>query len=66
MNMNVINEKTITIVSAAVLGVFVLGDPPAEASVHCTVTDTGEEVVVQSGVLCPITSLSNSAWAAER
>ena len=66
MNMNVINEKTITIVSAAVLGAFFLGNPPTEASGHCTVTDYGEKVVVQSGVLCPTTSLSNVAWTAER
>ena len=70
MNMNINNEKIITIVSAAVLGAFFLGNPPAEASGHCTftdaVTDTGEKVVVQSGVLCPTTSLSNVAWAAER
>ena len=66
MNMNVINEKIITIISAAVLGALSLGNPLAEASGHCTVTDTGGKVVVQSGVLCPTTSLSNVAWVAER
>ena len=66
MNMNINNEKMITIVSADVLGAFFLGNPPAEASGHCTFTDTGEKVVVQSGVLCPTTSLSNVAWTAER
>ena len=66
MNRNVINEKTIAIVSAAVLGALSLGKPLAEASEPCTVTDNGGKVVVQSGVLCPTTSLSNVAWAAER
>ena len=66
MNMNVINEKTITIFSAAVLGAFFLGNSPTEASGHCTVTETAGKVVVQSGVLCPTTSLSNVAWVAER
>ena len=76
MNMNINNEKIIIIVSATALGAFFLGNPPAEASGHCTFTDavtdtdtdtdTGEKLVVQSGVLCPTTSLSNVAWTAER
>ena len=66
MNKNVINEKIITIVSAAVLGALSLGKPPAEASGYRTVSDTTGKVVVQSGVLCPTTSLSNVAWVAER
>ena len=66
MNMNVINEKIITITSAAVLGALSLGKPLAEASGYCAVTDTAVKVVVQSGVLCPTTSLSTVAWVAER
>ena len=66
MDMTIINEKIITIFSAAVLGAFFLANLPAEASRHCPVTNTGGQVVVQSGVLCPTTSLSNCAWAAER
>lgn len=64
--MNIIKEKILTIGSAALLGAFLLSTPPAEASGHGTVTDNVGKVVVQSGVLCPTTSLSNCAWAAER
>ena len=45
--MNAINEKIITIGGAAVLGAFFLGISPAEASGHCTFTETAGKVVVR-------------------
>lgn len=59
-------RKIITIFSAAVLRAFFFANLAAKASGNCPITNTGGQVVVQSGVLCPTTSLSNCAWAAER